>query len=356
MQVEKSQTNNCLIWYVEASHYQSIMQNLLFNLQPDFQTGSADIDFQGGPIAITAAPHPIIRSHFQVVPNGQSTSEYFQTLNQTQPDHPLLDPTNWYALEVKQQQDSRETGYRTLWYYLNPSTFTSETPSSEVITQGFTEFFKASLNFDEFPFEDLAITPQIDRLTEALTQSLETLWSASEGELSEALTELTSAFDEIVEAFEELPEADANPGIYPALIDFFTQDDWPFSKVQGEMALQIPFQGENGTWLCYARAQEEQQQFIFYSICPIAIPKPKRSKLAEFITRANYGMTIGNFELDYTDGEIRYKTSIDVEGDRLTPVLIKRLVYTNVAMMDEYLPGIRAVVEQNVTPQAALLT
>lgn len=66
--------------------------------------------------------------------------------------------------------------------------------------------------------------------------------------------------------------------------------------------------------------------------------------IAHFLTLANYGTLIGNFELDFSDGEIRYKTSIDVQGDRLTPALIKRLVYTNVTMMDDYLPGIQAVV------------
>jgi hypothetical protein len=65
-------------------------------------------------------------------------------------------------------------------------------------------------------------------------------------------------------------------------------------------------------------------------------------------------MTLSNFGLDYTDGEIRYKTSIDVEGDRLTPALIKRLVFTNVAMMDQYLPGIRAILEHNATPEEAI--
>jgi len=65
-------------------------------------------------------------------------------------------------------------------------------------------------------------------------------------------------------------------------------------------------------------------------------------------------MTIGNFELDFNDGGIRYKTSIDVEGGRLTPALIKTLAYTNVSMMDEYLPGIRAVLEGNVAPSDAI--
>ncbi|MBD0342851.1 MAG: YbjN domain-containing protein, partial [Microcoleus sp. Co-bin12] len=56
--------------------------------------------------------------------------------------------------------------------------------------------------------------------------------------------------------------------------------------------------------------------------------------------RANYGTIIGNFELDFASGEIRYKTSIDVEGSTLTFPQIKQLVYTNVMMMDRYLPGI----------------
>jgi hypothetical protein len=65
-------------------------------------------------------------------------------------------------------------------------------------------------------------------------------------------------------------------------------------------------------------------------------------------------MTIGNFELDYTDGEIRYKTSIDVTNAQLSSALIKTLVYTNVAMMDEYLPGILAVIEGRATSEDAI--
>jgi hypothetical protein len=59
------------------------------------------------------------------------------------------------------------------------------------------------------------------------------------------------------------------------------------------------------------------------------------SAIAEFLTRANYGMTISNFDLDFADREIRYKTSIDVQGDFLSFELIKQLVYANVTMMDE---------------------
>jgi hypothetical protein len=51
--------------------------------------------------------------------------------------------------------------------------------------------------------------------------------------------------------------------------------------------------------------------------------KGKQQTIAKFITRANYGMSLGNFELDFNDGEIRYKTSIDVTDDRLNFALIQ---------------------------------
>lgn len=142
--------------------------------------------------------------------------------------------------------------------------------------------------------------------------------------------------------------------IFAEMINFFQADDWPFVELPVQPALQIPFQGENGRWNCYARTRSEQNQFVFYSICPVNAPENKRQAIAEFITRANSGMMIGNFELDFNDGEISYKTSIDVEGDRLSFALIQRVVYANVTMMDEYLPGMMSVIYGNVSPEEAI--
>ena len=121
-----------------------------------------------------------------------------------------------------------------------------------------------------------------------------------------------------------------------------------------EPALQVGFQGESGQWLCYARIREEQEQFVFYSVCQVNAPEDKRMAVAEFLTRANYGLLIGNFELDFSDGETRYKTSIDVEGDHLSPALVQQLVYANVLTMDRYLPGIMSVLYGDVSPAEAI--
>lgn len=131
-------------------------------------------------------------------------------------------------------------------------------------------------------------------------------------------------------------------------------DNWPLYQIEGKQILQMAFQGENGKWTCYAKARVEQEQFVFYSVFPSLASENKRLSVAEFITRANSGMIIGNFELDFANGEIRYKTSINVKGDRLDSVLIRQLVYANVIMMDEYLPGIMSVMYGDVSPESAI--
>ena len=138
--------------------------------------------------------------------------------------------------------------------------------------------------------------------------------------------------------------------LYAAMEQFFKEDQWPSLLLDGRTVLTMNFEGQNAKWTCYAQAREEQQQFIFYSLCPINAPTDKRAAVAEYLTRANYGLVIGNFEMDLEDGEIRYKTSFDCENIPLTSALFKNVVYPNVFMMDRYLPGILAIVYSEAVP------
>lgn len=142
--------------------------------------------------------------------------------------------------------------------------------------------------------------------------------------------------------------------LFKAITDFFQEDGWPYAEVGDEPALRLGFRGENGEWACYAQAQEEYGQFIFYSICPVNAPSERRMHIAELLTRANYGLILGNFELDFEDGEIRYKTSIGVEEQTLNDDLIKAVAYPNVLMMDKYLPAIMSVLYGDVPPGEAI--
>lgn len=144
--------------------------------------------------------------------------------------------------------------------------------------------------------------------------------------------------------------------IFDLMVQFFKNDSWNFQQIEGRPILTMGFKGDNGRWDCFAQAREEQKQFVFYSVLDARVPPEKRSAVAEFICRANYGLILGNFEMDFSDGEVRYKTSIDVKEseDKLTHGLLKRLVYVNVVMMDKYFPGLMGVIYAGQSPAEAM--
>jgi hypothetical protein len=142
--------------------------------------------------------------------------------------------------------------------------------------------------------------------------------------------------------------------IFNVLVEFFEEDEWDFQWMEGESILSMGFSGKNGKWQCFAQAREAQEQFVFYSVLPVNVPPEKRLKVAELITRINYGMVIGNFEMDFDDGEVRYKTSVDVEGSELTLPMIRQMVYANILITDRYLPAVMRAIYSDISPVEAI--
>ncbi len=388
---ENDQIIDCrLTFHVNLEVYQRIDTNALFNLKPEIRGLLSAREFQPSPdIQIETILKPdLLPLLLENATNASEAAAYLVNLSQQQPElisesnnelpenyqssYSLLSTESWLALSVKQQQKSGEIGYRTFWSYVNPQTLSGEGLSSEALSESLTTFFKdlvsgsLSATTKELATETIeAISNLFQEITQDKSDSINLSPKSEQGEsLADKNPNFNSGFvPPMLQNYSQIPtfarepisqNNTSNQPIFQAIINFFTQDDWVFTKIKGELSLNLAFQGDNGTWKCYAKAREKQQQFVFYSICPISAPESKRMAIAEFITRANYGMMIGNFELDFSDGEIRYKTGIDVEGDRLTSALIKQLVYANVTMMDEYLPGIMAVIENDVFPEDAI--
>ncbi|MEP6519602.1 YbjN domain-containing protein [Microcoleus vaginatus] len=320
-----------LTFSVNPELYQRIDTQSLFNLKPELR-GAFTGGFLPSPdIKIEISLKPDLLPHLvEHAANPNEAANYLFNISTEKPDDPLLSTENWLGLSVKQQQESGETGYTTFWNYINPSAVASGGINSEEVGNAIANFFK------EWTEANLS----------AMTQK----------GTSEILEGIVNFFEEVADAAVDAIAQSTTPNgqIFEEIINFFKLDEWPFYQIEGKPNLQMAFQGENGKWTCYARARVEQEQFLFYSICPVNAPDSKRMAIAEFLTRANSGTIIGNFELDFTDGEIRYKTSIDVQGDSLSFELIKQLVYANVTMMDQYLPGIMSVIYGEVEPKDAI--
>lgn len=136
--------------------------------------------------------------------------------------------------------------------------------------------------------------------------------------------------------------------------EFLTEDEWPYQLLEsdeGTVIIQTGFRGDNGGWSCFIQERTEQEQLAFYSICPLIVPEDLRIAMAEFITRANNGLVMGNFEMDLENGELRFKTSLDIQGGSLTKMMVKNLIYINVMTLDDYFPGIMSVISSEKEPK-----
>lgn len=135
---------------------------------------------------------------------------------------------------------------------------------------------------------------------------------------------------------------------------FLEEDGWHPQQIGDNFVYRVYFAGQNGELACFAQVRVDLEQFLFYVVMPVRAPEERRLEMAEFITRANYGLRIGNFEMDFEDGEVRYKASIDFEGEALTDNLIRGVIYPAVQTMDRYLPGLLTVTYGGKTPEEAV--
>ncbi len=141
---------------------------------------------------------------------------------------------------------------------------------------------------------------------------------------------------------------------FATLSEFLRDDGWHPQQLDDKTIFRAYFAGENGDVRCYAQIRVDLEQFLFYVVAPVKAPEGMRAQVVEYLTRANFGLRIGNFELDYDDGEVRYKSSLDFEGETLTPGLIRNAIYPAVHTMDFYLPGLMGVMYGNKTPAQAI--
>jgi hypothetical protein len=162
--------------------------------------------------------------------------------------------------------------------------------------------------------------------------------------------------DNLQNASDPDPQEETANGLlgFQTLADFLETDGWKPRRLEGKNAFSMGFSGKNGDFRCYAVVRVDLEEFLFYVVAPVRVPDAVRPAVAEFITRANYGMRIGNFELDYSDGEVRFKSSFNFENEVLTEETIRNTLYPAVHTIDRYLPGLLRVSFGGATPVEAI--
>ncbi len=142
--------------------------------------------------------------------------------------------------------------------------------------------------------------------------------------------------------------------LFETIVGYFEQDGWEFRRLPGHQAVEMGAAGEHGNYRLIAVVERDHPIVRFLTFVEGKVPEPRRKEVMEFLTRANYGLLLGNFEFDVNDGEVRFKCSADLEEADLTHAQFENLLLIGLSVMDRYFPGLQRVIQGTSDAAAAI--
>lgn len=94
----------------------------------------------------------------------------------------------------------------------------------------------------------------------------------------------------------------------------------------------------------------------FDIVVPYKVPDAQREVVAEYLTRANFGLPIGCFSMDMDDGEIRFRIGTIFHGSGLTPGLLRSIASEGISIMEKYFPGVAGIMAGGLSAEQAIGT
>lgn len=142
-----------------------------------------------------------------------------------------------------------------------------------------------------------------------------------------------------------------------AITDYLDKDDWrySFNEKTGIYRFGLSLKGKLKKITYIIDVKDDE--YLVYAISPLGADEnddKMMANMAEFICRANYGMKMGNFEMDFQDGEIRFKVHICCKGITPNDDMIKRSIYCPATVFDHYSSGIMDVLFHDVSGKDAV--
>ena len=147
--------------------------------------------------------------------------------------------------------------------------------------------------------------------------------------------------------------------IAQAVQTFLTEQEWQyeFNEEQGAFQFAIMLNGRLRAMECLIHIFSAD--LIVYGLIPAiganAEDPEEMNEMLRFLTMANYKLRNGNFEMDCSDGEIRYKCFIDCRGlDAPTQKMIRNALSCTASMFERFGQGILNILFADMDAQDAM--
>lgn len=124
------------------------------------------------------------------------------------------------------------------------------------------------------------------------------------------------------------------------VLEYLQQEDWNYEE-SDEKVIHTGIKGENCNYHLFFICEEKKNQMVLIGFQETAIPEQCRSKAAELLTRANLGLMVGSFIMDFDNGDYRFRIGINLEDGKLSSAMIRNYIAITYKMLDDMYPCIK---------------
>lgn len=121
---------------------------------------------------------------------------------------------------------------------------------------------------------------------------------------------------------------------------FFEKNDWKYKYNEEDKVFVSGIDMGNILGNVRMFIFVEENHYNVYMALNSKVEERYYPVVSEFLHRANYGLNDGNFEMDYKDGEIRYKSFVNFRNIDVSQEVVEDSIIVGAAMIDRYGKGL----------------
>ena len=141
---------------------------------------------------------------------------------------------------------------------------------------------------------------------------------------------------------------------FETLVRLFEDDELTHEVDYNRKVVSAGFKGRQANYRLYFYVDEEEGLLQIFAATSVIVPDGARPSVAEAVTRANYALKVGKFEMDYADGELRFQIYHCFSESTIDQQIVRRLLGTALHTFDRYFPAFMSIIYGNEVPKDAI--
>lgn len=141
---------------------------------------------------------------------------------------------------------------------------------------------------------------------------------------------------------------------FERVLAYFAGEGIPHNVHPERQTVEASHHGSHGTYRVEIAWYQGSQRLGVFIRAHTLVPRAHRDRACVLANLVNWGLAVGNFELDPEDGELVYRATLVIADGTLGHAQLHRTLLSSVAAVDYYLPAFQSLAEAGLTPRQAL--